>query len=78
MTPERFRFARAQLGLEHSDHDDKPWHRSAPKFLGVDPSTVRKWARGKAPIPPTCAILLEIMTAYRIMPNDLADLNFDL
>jgi len=62
MTPTQFARAIEQLGLSQ---------RKAGRFLGVDERTSRKWIAGESRIPHSVALLLRLMIARRIRPDDV-------
>jgi DNA-binding transcriptional regulator YiaG len=61
MTPTQYASAIEQLGLSQ---------RAAGKFLGVDERTSRKWIAGDSRIPHAVALLLRLMIAKRIKPEN--------
>jgi hypothetical protein len=61
MTPDQYRKAYDRLGLTQV---------GVARFLGYDERTSRRWAAGDLPIPKHVEILLRIMLAYEIRPED--------
>lgn len=67
MNAEEFRAHIARLGMPQAGTADN----GADAFLGVDPRTVRRWASGNNPIPDSVEMLLRIMTAKRLRPEQV-------
>jgi DNA-binding transcriptional regulator YdaS (Cro superfamily) len=65
MTPEDFRAALARLGMPQEGQRDN----GADAFLGVDPTTVRRWASGRTAIPDSVEMLFRIMLAHKWKPD---------
>lgn len=64
MTPEQYREAIKRLGLNQSD---------AGAFIGVNPVTSRRWATGKADVPPPVSMLLRLMLAMKLSPEKVRE-----
>jgi DNA-binding transcriptional regulator YiaG len=62
MTSQQYGTAIAKLGLSQ---------RRAGRFLGVDERTSRKWIAGESRIPHAVALLLRLMIAKHIKPEDV-------
>ena len=43
----------------------------AARLFGADGRTARRWASGERSIPPTVAILIKLMLAGKIKPDDI-------
>lgn len=65
MTAEQFRAAIDSIGMPQEGAADN----GVDAFLGVNPRTVRRWAKGDAVIPDGVAMLLRIMVAHRWRPD---------
>ena len=48
---------------------------SAARFLGVDPRTCRRYVAGELPLPPAAAMLLRVMLAQGLAPDDVGNLD---
>ena len=62
MNPRQYRAALATLDISQV---------KAAHLLGVDPRTSRAWALDQSKIPPAVAILLRLMVAKKITPEDV-------
>jgi DNA-binding transcriptional regulator YdaS (Cro superfamily) len=62
MTAHQYRAALAKLGLSQI---------AAARLLGSADRTSRRWALGERSVPPAVAILLKLMIAGKITPDDL-------
>jgi hypothetical protein len=47
----------------------------AARFLGVDPRTCRRYVAGELPLPPAAAMLLRVMLAHGLAPDDVGKLD---
>jgi hypothetical protein len=47
----------------------------AARFLGVDPRTCRRYVAGELPLPPAAAMLLRVMLAHGLAPDDVSKLD---
>lgn len=65
MTAEEFRRALDHFGMPQEGRHDN----GADHFLGVDPTTVRRWAAGKTAIPDSVEMLLRLMVARNMRPD---------
>ena len=63
MTSDQFRSALDGLALSQL---------GAARMFGVDPRTVRRWALGEREVPSPVAILLRLMAAGTITPEDIS------
>ena len=43
----------------------------AGRFLGVDPRTCRRYVADELPLPPAAAMLLRVMLAHGLAPDDV-------
>jgi hypothetical protein len=64
MSPGEFNLALDKLGLNQS---------SCARFVGIDPRTVRYYAKGSHAVPQMLAMLLRIMARKRIWPTKAAE-----
>jgi transcriptional regulator with XRE-family HTH domain len=62
MTKNQYRAAIEALGLSQA---------KTAEFLGVSERQGRRWALGEAPIPPTVAMLLQLMLKHKLSPEDV-------
>ena len=47
----------------------------AGRFLGVDPRTCRRYVADELPLPPAAAMLLRVMLAHGLAPDDVSKLD---
>jgi hypothetical protein len=45
------------------------------RFIGVDPRTCRRYVAGELPLPPAAAMLLRVMLAHGLAPDDVGKLD---
>lgn len=66
MTDEEFRDALEDLGMTQID---------ASRFLCIGERTSRRWASGEIEVPRSVELLLKLMLAYELSPDDVTEIS---